>query len=517
MLKNEDFICNDLQKDIKIIADSFNQFKNLSIYSIGKIIGVNPFIMGPHLGIATLAKKMYAYTNLEYLTKKLSENNISIKTVRLQENGNPKESMSFEHIDFQQVAEEQWEDSFIRNKFKNTTFVFIVFELRNGALYYRGIKSWKMSDLMLELHVKSFWSHLHNRLLEGVTLTPVQQKNKTIIENNLPSTKDNEVMHTRPKAADGNDKVALPDNQLITKHCYWLNASFIREIVSDLPSLNVVNSVENSVSQLSSNEFKLIKIARQKPIYTIEEFYNLVKEILPQFNLFQITESFLTELGLKIHPPYVFDEKFKKIKDYFDLTVLNQAYFDITDEAIFQTEYFKRYLKNLEKSLSIVKVDDSSYITKTKMESAGLKKRVLESYQSAVLKATENQGYFTYDSMRRNGFSHDIQDYGFDSIFYESLLNQLPYLKSLRLFDTTFFKKSNRKLKPEQFFIYIFEQEQQSSLKLSRLRDVIEEYFSQPISYDSLEKVLLKFDKKPYYSKDLERIFVDKNQFLNYL
>lgn len=517
MLKKSDFVSVNLEDDIKINTEYFNQFKNLSVYSIGKIIGVNPFLMGPHLGTATLVKEMYAYTGLKDLAKKFNKNNISIKTIRLQENGIPKESMSFERIDFLKVVEEKWEDSFIKGKFRNTTFLFVVFQLQNGVLYYRDMKLWKMSDIILESQVKSFWTHLRNRLLEGVTLTPIQQKGKTIIENNLPSTMDNEVMHTRPKASDGNDKDPLPDGQSITKQSYWFNASFVGEIVSDLQPLKVKNSLENSVPQLSSRELELIKSAIQDPIYTLEEFYGLVKGLLPQFNLFQITDIFLKEIGLKIHPPYVFSEKFKKLKDYFDETVLSRDYFELSDEAIFQTDYFKRYLKNLEKALSIVKIDDCSYITKGKMESAGLKKQNLESYQLAVLNTTKNQGYFTYNSLRKDGFSHEIQEYGFDSIFYESLIIQVPYLKSIRLFGTIFFKKSNRKLKSEQFFTYILEQEKQSSLKLSQLCDVIEELFSEAVTYDSLETVLLKYDKKPYYSRDLERIFIDKSHYLDYL
>ncbi|MFE4426480.1 MutH/Sau3AI family endonuclease [Peribacillus butanolivorans] len=517
MLKTNGFININLENDFQFNIDSFNQFKNLSVYSIGEIIGINPFLMGPHLGTATLVKGMYAYTGLENLIKKYTQNNISIKTVRLKENGTPKESMSFEQIDFQKVTEEKWEHSFIKSKFEHTTFLFIVFELQDGVLYYRGIKKWKMSSETLETDVKSFWTHLQDRILNGVTLTPIQQKNKTVIQNNLPSMNDNKAMHTRPKADDANDKTALPDGQLITKHCYWLNSNFIGETVSDLPPLDVRSSVENSVPQLLPFELELIQSNIQSPIYTIEEFYNLVKYHLPQFNLFQINDIFLNEMGLKIHPPYVFNKKYKKVKDIFNEIINSQNYFVLSDKTIFQTDFFKRHLKNSEKSLSIIKVDHSSYITKNVMESAGLKNQDLESYQSAVLNAIENQEYFTYKSLKKDGFSHEIDEYGFDSIFYESLIRQISYLKPIKLFDTTFFKKSNRKLKSEQFFKYILDQKKESSLKLSQLRDAIEEIFLETVSYESLEKVLLKFDKTPYYSSDLERLFIDKNQYINYL
>lgn len=506
-----------LINDIKVNIDSFNQFKNLSIYSIGQMLGINPFLMGPHLGTATLVKEMYAYTGLDNLLKKYKQNNISIKTIRLQENEFPKESMSFEQIDFQKASEEKWENSFINSKFKHTTFLFVVFQLQDGVLYYRDSKSWKMPSTILETDVKRFWTHLHNRILEGVTLTPVKQKNKTIIENNLPSMTDNKVMHTRPKANDSNDKTELPDGQLITKHSYWLNSSFIGEIVSDLPPLKVERSIENSVPQLSSSEFDIIKSNIKEQIYTIEGFYNIVKCQLPNFNLFQITESFLNEIGFKIHPPYVYSRKYKKINNFFDEVIYNQSYFVLSNSVIFQTDFFQRYLKKLEKSLSIVKVDNSSYITKNAMESAGLKKQDLESFQSAVLTATKNKEYFSYKSLTKDGFSHDIYKYGFDSIFYESLISQISNLKSIKIFDTTFFKKSNKSLKSEDFLMNVLEQKKEVSLNISQLRDAIVKIYSEVVSYDSLEKVLVKYNMKPYYSSDLARIFIDKIHYVIYL
>lgn len=43
----------------------------------------------------------------------------------------------------------------------------------------------------------------------------------------------NGVAHIRPKARNGADKVTLPDGQQITKQCYWLNNSYIADIIAD--------------------------------------------------------------------------------------------------------------------------------------------------------------------------------------------------------------------------------------------------------------------------------------------
>lgn len=168
--------------------------------------------------------------------------NIQFKTIRLEPNGKPKESMSFEKIDFTQWIQEPWEDSFLRHKFLETKFLFVVFEYKetlkenkNRKLYFKGIKLWNMPLYTVENEMKQLYLEVNKVLSEGIKIEYVQQKNGTIVEkNNFPKSNFNGVSHIRPKAADGKDKVMLPSGERITKQCYWLNREYIGEIVKDL-------------------------------------------------------------------------------------------------------------------------------------------------------------------------------------------------------------------------------------------------------------------------------------------
>lgn len=157
--------------------------------------------------------------------------NIQFKTVRLKQNGKPKESMSFVNIDFNEILEETWEDSFIRNYFLETQILFVVFQFdEEDILRFKGIKLWHMPLQTIENEVFNYWSEIRKVLKDGVVLT----KTSKGVENNFPKSNFNGVLHVRPKGADANDKVQLPDGQWITKQCYWLNSSYIAEIVNDL-------------------------------------------------------------------------------------------------------------------------------------------------------------------------------------------------------------------------------------------------------------------------------------------
>lgn len=169
-------------------------------------------------------------TKLENIAE-FAKANIQFKTVRLQQSGKPKESMSFKNIDFNEVLQETWEESFIRNYFLETQLLFVVFQYDSKEeLRFKGIRLWHMPLETIENEVFNYWNEIRRVLGEGVILT----KTNKGIQNNFPKSNFNGVLHVRPKGADGNDKVLLPDGQWITKQCYWLNANYIAQILSGL-------------------------------------------------------------------------------------------------------------------------------------------------------------------------------------------------------------------------------------------------------------------------------------------
>ncbi|MFJ8257287.1 Sau3AI family type II restriction endonuclease [Peribacillus asahii] len=166
--------------------------------------------------------------------------NIQFKTVRLEPTGKPKESMSFKNIDFQEWTSESWEDSYIRNLFFETRFLFVVFEYTetkeqnpNRKLFFKGIKLWNMPYSTIDNEIKQIWEEVNKLITEGLQISHVKRGKKIVETNNLPKSNFNGVAHIRPKGKDGTDKVMLPNGQSITKQCFWLNSTYVAEIVSN--------------------------------------------------------------------------------------------------------------------------------------------------------------------------------------------------------------------------------------------------------------------------------------------
>lgn len=160
--------------------------------------------------------------------------NIQFKTVRLEPNGIPKEHMSFKNIDFNTWANEDWEESWLKQNFEETKYLFVVFEYRETKsqnpqrdLFFKGVKLWNMPMEEIEGRLKNFWIEGKNTLLEGVVL----EETKRGVKNNLPDPGHNGLCHIRPKGRDGDDKVKLPDGQHIAKQAFWLEKKYIADLL----------------------------------------------------------------------------------------------------------------------------------------------------------------------------------------------------------------------------------------------------------------------------------------------
>ena len=156
----------------------------------------------------------------------INASGISIKTIVLQHNGTPTESMSFPAFSFADIIREDWDDIDEDIKhFKNhisKRFLFIVFQRTSKDKkvkhrIFKGIRFWNMpySDMQT---VRRKWEQ---------TKTAVVNSDP----NMFPKLKDRQIIHVRPHGDDHTDIDTLPDGTTLTKRCFWLNALYLKEVL----------------------------------------------------------------------------------------------------------------------------------------------------------------------------------------------------------------------------------------------------------------------------------------------
>ena len=152
------------------------------------------------------------------------------KTIRVQRNGNIKESMSFPTFDFIKLSKEtEWEESNLYNYIAPTKFLFVIFhENDNGEYVFERVKFWNIPIPDLE-EVERVWRKTVETIREGVILEDTPNG----VSNNLPKQSESSVAHVRPHGRDGNDKLHLPDGRMMAKQCFWLNNSYIEKQIKE--------------------------------------------------------------------------------------------------------------------------------------------------------------------------------------------------------------------------------------------------------------------------------------------
>tara|TARA_Y100000385_G_scaffold213686_1_gene222104 strand:+ start:1737 stop:3128 length:1392 start_codon:yes stop_codon:yes gene_type:complete len=157
--------------------------------------------------------------------------NIQVKTIRLKDSSLPKEDISFPSFKYTEVIGVDWEDSEFKNILESK-FFFVFYQYKGVDLILRKVKFWNMpySDI---LEARNVWEELVKTVQRGEIVKEVTDKGKR--KTFFPKKSENRISHVRPHARDSEDtyKLPVPDKLTskteYTKHCFWLNASYIRD------------------------------------------------------------------------------------------------------------------------------------------------------------------------------------------------------------------------------------------------------------------------------------------------
>lgn len=156
---------------------------------------------------------------------------IQVKTIRLKENDLPKEDISFPTFEYQELVETDWEDSDFKNILESK-FFFVFYQFEGENLILRKVKFWNMpySDILL---AKNVWEEMVKTVSSGEIVKEVTEKG--VRKTYFPKKTENKVSHVRPHARNAEDTYDLPVADKLTglteytKHCFWLNASYVKD------------------------------------------------------------------------------------------------------------------------------------------------------------------------------------------------------------------------------------------------------------------------------------------------
>lgn len=262
----------------QIVQSRFEQYVGWDIWAIAETLNLHAEqtrdVFGlPDIPIGVMNKATLPVITARMLglrslrSEEFTRAGIVVKTVSFNRHGINKEKFRLGDVDFMEIYntpaphieievddngnEEEvirtgWEQSDLFAQLDSIKYLFVVFqEDADGEIVFKGSKMWAMSDEDID-EAQRDWMDIKAVLTHGVQLT-IGEDGRTY--NNFPGVATARRVHLRPHSskafyvdADGrswgngciNDTQPLPDGRRMTRQSYWLNNSFIREIVLDL-------------------------------------------------------------------------------------------------------------------------------------------------------------------------------------------------------------------------------------------------------------------------------------------
>ena len=214
-----------------VIIGRFKPFLNMPFEKIAKRKKVN-ISKNPKNKFAMIANAIAATTNCANVNRseEFLKAGLTMKTIRIQANGLIKEAMSFENIDYMEVAGcEDWVDSRLYELF-SSRFMFVVFKEQNAGkedYVLNDVFFWTMPQADLGI-AEEYWNHIRKNILDN-----------HISEEYWWKGTDKKKFHVRPKAGHATDLAPTPSGKGAKKFCYWFNNDYIREIVEKHKKSNV--------------------------------------------------------------------------------------------------------------------------------------------------------------------------------------------------------------------------------------------------------------------------------------
>ena len=150
------------------------------------------------------------------LPVELRKAGITLKTVRIREDGKPRESMSFKSFEYMKLREETWDDSEFSEALEQR-FLLVIFRIGND-----GIE---------RLEKVGYCNMPYQDRMEAQRVWEETKKRVDIDCSSLPGLRESPIAHVRPHGRNGEDKIPTPQGTFEVRKSFWLNREYIGNIV----------------------------------------------------------------------------------------------------------------------------------------------------------------------------------------------------------------------------------------------------------------------------------------------
>ena len=185
---------------------------------------------------------------------------------------------------------------------------------------------------------------------------------------------------------------------------------------------NGVYSVDTQ--NLPNNEFTILSKLLTEDYYTIQEVQRIYLREFPNTDTTHINPYTLKTLGFRAYSNYVVRNTYTNSVDYFNKLLTGSDIVDMREypASIQRIGTYQGEMRRLRQEREIVEFGPYQYINIRRLNQFGVTKETMEDYCRAVSQFVEKGSFFTVHSINSDGFSHSLDELGFDEVFYSAIL-----------------------------------------------------------------------------------------------
>ncbi len=259
-------------------------------------------------------------------------------------------------------------------------------------------------------------------------------------------------------------------------------------------------------------QMERMKTILDRDFYTTQEVKRLYRREFPDSDESLINPYALKMLGFRVYSGYIIKNTHATAVDYFRYLLTTDDIVDARNfsKSIQNVVAYTSELYRLRADYEIVEFSPLQYINIRRLNESGITKEYLKTYCNDVARHYEKGEYFTVTSLRKEGFSHEIDDLGFEEWFYSSiLLEDRQAFSYQRIGGTRIFLRGKTDANLGGMLVWLLEKYQK--IDFYDLIDLLESYYGIRIPKEKLRSIIDGTDL--YYDSIMESVYIDYDTY----
>lgn len=261
-------------------------------------------------------------------------------------------------------------------------------------------------------------------------------------------------------------------------------------------------------NNLPSEQFNRMQELLSADYHSIPDIKRIFLREFPYANASQINPYTLKTLGFKVYSGYVIKNTYPNAVEYFNGMLTNDDLVDARniDKSLTYVQAYTGEANRLKRIREIVEFAPRQYINIRRLNECGITVENMEAYCKAVRAFVDPGEFFTIESIKQDGFRHELDDFGFDEWFYSSvLLEDREYFSVQRIGGTRIFYRGQKKILFSDLLEWIMESH--TKIDIYDLCDLLENKYAINLSKDKIVQCIRNTDM--YYDTIMEAVYID--------